>query len=450
MRQQKPQTKSISRRASLIFAALFMLPLVLLANSTAANVSTSYVTPFPVGGKYKVLVIGDTFADGAWYGLARSIRSTSKTKNIRLYKDVSSRAYLLGTGRRDWVKKLDTVLNNQIFDIAVVMIGYGDRRNIRVDGKRVGMDEEAWASNYAKRIRAALNKLQRRKIAVYWVGLPIVRQEKLRNQLDRINSLIKIQTSSAQVRFIDNWLHFADENGLYNSYGPDVNGKIRLLRHRNGVFFTKAGYEKLGYYIYKYIQRDLNDARAERNIALLGDKRDQDYLLTRFAYENPRNRRLNAMKSEIEQKRQASKFKQFMGLSNERNKYETAKHSSITLSADKSQTGKEVKLEIIRPAIPAVAFTIARRNATYAAADREFEGAALMQEKDQNTISLSIASAIQQYSAGNSENRVPLTQTQYYKLVVRGDAQLSKPGRADHFTIKPEPPKSADELKKEE
>ncbi len=420
--------------------AQFIIISVILTLATAAraaNVSTSYVNPFPAGGKYNVLVIGDGFADGAWYGL---IKANKNNRKIQFLKHVNYSSRLTATGKRDFVKKLDKVLNSQIFDIAVVMVGYHDRRRVRVNGKNVGMDTPEWVSHYNKRIRAVLRKLAMRKIAVYWVGMPIVRRDKLRTELDQLNNLFKVQASAAQVRFIDNWHHFADDNGIYNSYGPDVKGKIRLLRKRDGVFFTKAGYEKLGYYIYKYIQRDLRDARAERNISLIGGKRDQEFLLTRYELDHPRNRKKNANAEEEDKARNASKLKRFMGLSNERSKYETAKHSSITIPADKTQSGKEKKIKIIRPAIPAVAFTIARRSSAYSSGDREFDGAALMQEKSGKLISLSIASAIAQFGEGNSERRVPLTQTPYYKLVVRGDAQLSKPGRADHFNWKLKPP----------
>lgn len=420
---------------SAVMAAFFIQPTPLVA---ADNVSTSYITPFPSGGKYKVLVIGDGFADGAFYGLAKAV---SRNKKIKLYKDANYRYRLISSGRRDWIKHLDKVLNSQIFDIAVIMVGYGDRRRARVNGKSVKMDTPEWAGFYGQRVKATLRKLALRKIAVYWVGLPIVRQEKVRNQLDRINNVIKIHTSAGQVRFVDNWLHFTDENGLYNSYGPDLKGKIRLLRKRDGVFFTQAGYEKLGYYIYKFIQRDLREARAERNISLLGEKRDQDYLLTRHDMQNPRKGKLQA-KAEKD-KEAASKLKQFLGLSNERNKYETAKHATITLPEEATQTGKEITIKIIRPAIPAVAFTIAKRNSIQGRADRDIDGAALMQEKQGKIIGLSIASGIQQYGAGNNERRVPLTQTPYYKLVVRGDAQLSKPGRADHFQWTPAPPEKS-------
>ena len=46
---------------------------------------------------------------------------------------------------------------------------------------------------------------------------------------------------------------------------------------------------------------------------------------------------------------------------------------------------------------------------------------------------LAITASGQNLITNLSQRRVPLTQTPYYKLLIRGDAQSSKPGRADNF-----------------
>jgi len=404
--------------------SLLFLPVL----SQAANDNSSYVTPFPAGGTYKVLVLGDGYADGAWLGLSRVLKTNKK---IELFKEVGYSFGLMSKGRKDWVKKLDGILAKRAYDIAVVMIGINDRQALKIGKKRYYMDSEEWRSRYRQRILQVLRKLASKKISVYWVGMPIVRQSKVRSELETINDMVKLQAASAQVRYIDNWLHFANDDGQYSAYGPDVNGKIRLLRSKDGFYFTRAGYEKLGYFIDNFIQRDLRSARAERDVPLLGSKSDQNYLLTRHNLDNPRNRRLSKKNSD-----KTGGAGQLSRLLPKRSKYETVQHSSVTLAADKSQTGKEVVFKIIRPAIPAAAFTISKRVSAFSGQDDTQADAVLMKEVYDNQIGFSISSSIGQVSSNNGNRRVPLTQTPYYKLVVRGDALTPKAGRADQFLFK--------------
>ena len=42
------------------------------------------------------------------------------------------------------------------------------------------------------------------------------------------------------MKYIDAYAGFIDESGGFSPYGPDVTGKIRLLREGDGVYFTAA------------------------------------------------------------------------------------------------------------------------------------------------------------------------------------------------------------------
>jgi hypothetical protein len=407
------------------------------SNSFAAtSSSTSYVNPFPAGGTYKILIIGDGYADGLSLGMRSA---TVKNKKVTLFREVSYGASLLKKNRSNWLKKVDTILQKRVYDIAVVMVGFGDRRSVKVNGKWMNMDKPEWRTEYRKKITTLLRKLAVKKIATYWVGMPIVRGPKTAAGLKIINEVARSQTGSARVKFIDNWLHFANEDGQYTQYGPDVNGKIRLLRPKDGLFFTRAGYEKLGHFVFRFIQKDLREANAERNIPLFGDNSEQDYLLQRHALDDPKNkRRRAALKARNQGKALKSKIKQLSGVGLQRNKYDTAKHSSITIDADKSGTGKAITMQIVRPAIPAAAFSISRRSSNSSSSDGDVNGAEVLNEVMGDSIGLSLSSVSQQILSSKSNRRIPLTQTPYYKLLVRGDALQSKSGRADHFSWIPE------------
>lgn len=431
-----------------ILCLSWIIPASISSVFAAQSVSTSYLTPFPPGGTYKVLIIGDGFADGLSVGMRTTLRSNKK---IEVFREVNYAARLLKRNRSNWLKKVDKLLLKRHYDIAVVMLGFGDRRPVKLNGKWYEMDKPEWRTEYRKNVSKLLRKLSSKKIATYWIGMPIVKGPKTAAGLKIINEVARIQTSSSQVKFIDNWLHFANEDGQYTQYGPDVNGKIRLLRQRDGIFFTRAGNEKLGHFINRFIQKDLREAKAERNIPLFGDSSEQDYLLQRHAIDDPKNkRRRAALKAKNRGKALKNKIKQLSGVGLQRNKYDTAKHSSITLNSDKSGTGKEITLQIVRPAIPAAAFSISRRSSSSSSSDGDVNGSEVLNESLGETIGLSLSSVSQQLLSNDANRRIPLTQTPYYKLLVRGDALQSKAGRADHFSWTPTPVVKADNKKPDE
>ena len=436
---------------ALLAGALALLAALIPSRPAAAqngDISLSYVTPFPVGGTYKVLVIGDGFAEGAWIGLKDALKDNKK---IEIIREVKYGAGLIPRGRNDWLSKVDSLLNKNSYDIAVIMIGLSDRRSVSVDGHTFKIDEDGWRLYYRRRVAEMLRKFSARKISTYWVGMPIVSGPKTRAALQTINSVAQSQTASDRVRYIDHWLHFANENGEYSQYGPDVDGKIRLLRRKDGIYFTRAGYEKLGYFINTFIQRDLRDARAERNVPLLGDNSDQKYLLRRNMLDDPKNRRkLAAKKQETTPKSKAGdKFRALSGADGGRSKYDSAQNSSITLPPEKARNGKETALTIIRPAIPAAAFAIGRRSSEIASENGPDNGPTILVEDSDDVISFAISSATEGLSGTDSQRRIPLTQTPYYKLLVRGDSQPSKQGRADYFKWRqPLVPRAAVENKK--
>ncbi len=397
----------------------------------AESITTSYLNPFPPGGVYKILVIGDGYADGLSLGMKKALENN---KSINIFREISYSASLIPRGRTDWVQKLDLLLRKENYDIAVIMIGLRDRKSVALEGQSYDLETPEWRDYYRNRISQVIRKLKSQKIATYWVGLPIVRGSRTSGDFKTINDAFRVQTASAQIKYIDNWLHFANEDGQFTQYGPDVEGKIRLLRKKDGLFFTRAGYEKLGHFVSRLVQRDLREAKAERNVPLFGDVPEQDYLLRRHALDDPKNkRRRAALLARNQGKSINTKLKKLTGVGLQRNKYDTAKHTSVTITPDKSMNGKPTVIQIVRPAIPAAAFKISRRASGAGNIDGDPNGAEILEEPLGDTIGLALSSVSQQLLSNNSQLRLPLTQTPYYKLLVRGDALETKPGRADHL-----------------
>jgi hypothetical protein len=57
------------------------------------------------------------------------------------------------------------------------------------------------------------------------------------------------------IPFVDIWNGFADEEGKYVAYGPDIRGQAVQLRASDGLNFTRAGQRKLAY----FVEQDLSN-----------------------------------------------------------------------------------------------------------------------------------------------------------------------------------------------
>ena len=161
--------------------------------------------------------------------------------------------------------------------IGVIMIGYGDRVSIRnpSTGRRIAIESDEWREEYGRRVDRLIKALKRQGIALYWIGLPILRRSDANDDAQMMNDIVREKAYLNGIKFIDIQAQFADEAGNYAAYGPDLTGKSRLLRETDGILFTPAGYRKLAHFVEQEIKRDLTQARNERAIPLAGTEAEQ-------------------------------------------------------------------------------------------------------------------------------------------------------------------------------
>ncbi len=176
----------------------------------------------------------------------------------------------------DKLKDVDADLGKDPPHIAIVMLGAWDRVTIRdQSGKRVAIGSDAWRAAYAQRVDRLAKTLRKRNIGAYWVGLPNVRRYEANEDAQMMNEIIRERSYLNGMKFIDAYAGFVDESGGFSPYGPDITGKIRLLRDGEGVYFTTAGNRKLAHFVERDVRRDLNQAKAARTIPLAGSEAEQ-------------------------------------------------------------------------------------------------------------------------------------------------------------------------------
>ena len=232
-----------------------------------------------------VLVIGDSLGEWLAYGLELVFAETPQIGIVRKIKPD------LGLVRDDarldapeWTQALKDLLPASEKPAAVVvMLGVNDRSTLRerapatkataptADSEHpppataapqhpppaasYEFHTEKWGELYSKRIDDMIAALKTRGVPIMWVGLPAIRGAKSTSDMSYLDELYRARADKAGIAYVDIWDGFVDDQGRYVQDGPDFEGQTRRLRSYDGVYFTKAGAEKLGHYVEHDLRR---------------------------------------------------------------------------------------------------------------------------------------------------------------------------------------------------
>src|SRR6476660_9732722 len=265
-----------------------------------------------------IVVMGDDMADWLGYGLEDVFSDTPEIRVLRKNKLNSGLLHYDAKGDLDWWHVARDTLAQEKIDYVVMMLGIGDRQEIREkdlakeadtrakdqqatvkdpqtkdrqakdeaekkDGQKPAksndMDEngtpsaqratktggpaefrsDEWEKVYSRRIDDTIAALKSKGVPVIWVGLPSLRGARSSSDTAYLNELYRARAERAGIKYVDVWDGFVDEAGKYSNYGPDYEGQVRRLRSSDGVFFTKAGAIKLARYVEQELSRYMSN-----------------------------------------------------------------------------------------------------------------------------------------------------------------------------------------------
>ena len=225
------------------------------APSASGNVPQPYIR-YPKE-RYRLFVFGDKMATGLLAGLWRVLKNDARFVAKGRFNAGSG---LVRLSYYDWQRAISQVLESRPVDIGVVMLGINDARDIFIAGQRIPFGSEEWKRIYAARVDNIMETFRNAGVALYWVGLPPVRDAQLNAAARLITEVIRARAAANGVRFIDIYDKFAGPDGAFAENGPDINGQIVRLRARNGIHFIRPGNTKLAALVMEVIRRDVEQA----------------------------------------------------------------------------------------------------------------------------------------------------------------------------------------------
>ncbi len=193
-------------------------------------------------GMARILVVGDSQAQGLAAGLQRQVRGDASWRVIDRSRIATG---LCSPSRFDWPAAAPGIGEAERGAIAVVMFGANDRPPVRLHGE---IDERLSATfcvSYGAHVQAIAQGLKRSCAGVIWVGHPIVRDPAYAEDMALLNRLYAAQSMAAGASWFPSWPLFTDAEGNYAPYGKGLDGQTTRLRADDGVHCTGPGYDVL-------------------------------------------------------------------------------------------------------------------------------------------------------------------------------------------------------------
>ncbi len=351
----------------------------------------SYINPFPETDKYKLYVIGDFLAAGLASALPEAL---DESASVDVAQETRNASGLARPDRYNWSRRIEDLLGDQTVHIAVVMLGSNDRRRIRTASGFEDFGTEAWAEAYRLRVDSIIEDLTEGKVAVYWMGLPIVADEEARAEYEQINSVIRERVYLGGAKYIDTWNGFSDQFGNFSAYGPSVEGVTKRLRDNNGIGFTSEGNRKLAEFAASVIKRDLAAARRERSIPLAGDEQQQEQIAGLSQGGTAGQRDVNEASAEDNPAAPLAPG----GPTGGENAPERGRGSRAVSFSDYAPPGEQLAIEI-----------------------------------GDNLTALATISPANILSARGARQQLPLSERLYYRVLVQGEKLKAPDGRVDNY-----------------
>jgi hypothetical protein len=234
-----------------------------------------------------IAVVGDSIGEWLGYGLEQAFAETPEIGILRKIKpDLGLVRDEVRLDAPQWSQAVKDLLAAEKPSVIVVMLGLNDRLPLRervaaTEGTAAPPDNhhptvataqgprqpppanyefrtDKWAELYSRRVDDMIAALKAEGVPILWVGLPAIRGTKSTSDMSYLNELYRARAEKAGIIFVDVWDGFVDDQGRYVAQGPDFEGQTRRLRTYDGVYFTKAGAEKLGHLVERDLRRILS------------------------------------------------------------------------------------------------------------------------------------------------------------------------------------------------
>ena len=203
---------------------------------------------------YDMVILGDVLGTGLWAGMNRVVETDER---ITVTGRIQENSGLTRSRVYDWPQATAKLLESLPFDIAAIMLGANDARDIAAAEGDLAFGSAEWRKAYAAQIKALVEVLRANNVAVYWFGVPPMERESYDEAMAVVAEVERQATAELGVRHIDLRLMLLGPDGKYTDTGDDGTGEETRLRSRDGVKFITRGNDRLAAELMKLVRADM-------------------------------------------------------------------------------------------------------------------------------------------------------------------------------------------------
>jgi uncharacterized protein len=191
------------------------------------------------GNTIRVGVFGDSFGDGVWTALYRLLPAKD---GFRVVKYSQQSTGFTRYRRLNLLAHDEEQIGADPLDVAVIAFGANDAQGVCDAGKCGALMSPLWQQVIGRRVADYVSMLRRHGAAVYWVGLPVMRDAAFDHDAQAMDAFYRRTMRDLGVPFIDIRPLTTDGEGHYQAYYRDGDGAPRLVRAGDGVHMSMNGY----------------------------------------------------------------------------------------------------------------------------------------------------------------------------------------------------------------
>jgi uncharacterized protein len=213
------------------------------------------------GQTIRVGVFGDSFGDGVWSALYRLLPGSAGYQVVKYSQPATgfTRYKRLNLEQHDEVQiAADPV------DVAVISFGANDAQGVCDAGHCGALMSSYWQQVISNRVTSYVSMLKRHGAAIYWVGLPVMRDPGFDSDAAAMNAFYRGLMARLGVPFVDIRPLTVDASGRYEAYYRDGDGSQKLFRANDGIHMSMNGYIHVSKGLADRIRASVADARATK------------------------------------------------------------------------------------------------------------------------------------------------------------------------------------------
>ena len=209
--------------------------------STGPPTKTGPIRNFNSANKLRVVVVGDSLAQGLGFYLERVLRPdlVRVSSQGRISTGLSRPDYF------DWPVEMKRIENVFHPDLVIVMLGENDHQSLltrqgQLDTK---VSTPGWPGAYTRRVTDLARIAVDNGSHLVWVGLPVVRDESRWDYIQRADDIYsRVMSRTPNAAYLDAWTMFTTKDGRYAPF-LKIGNRIVPVREPDGVHFNSTGYQ---------------------------------------------------------------------------------------------------------------------------------------------------------------------------------------------------------------